>query len=140
MGPGRAPWVVLWASKVARAGSFSKNCVPPRQAERTMETQIFQHFSFRSAPPSRNPFISVFFALLRSWCNHTALKISIYFEATMEQQPHFKFSCGESHKRYFGVCPQTVLLRVCARVCHRRPSRLLRTTDCRNTTSRGAAQ
>ena len=32
-GPGRAPWRVLWASKVAQAGSFSRDCVPPRSAK-----------------------------------------------------------------------------------------------------------
>ena len=28
--PGRSPWRVLWASKVARAGSFTRECAPPR--------------------------------------------------------------------------------------------------------------
>ena len=38
LGPRRAPWSVLWASKVARARSFSRDCVPPRRVERAMQT------------------------------------------------------------------------------------------------------
>ena len=31
-GPGRAPWRVLWALKVARAGKQSRDSIPPRRA------------------------------------------------------------------------------------------------------------
>ena len=31
LGPGRAPWRVLWAFNVARAGRQSRDCIPPRR-------------------------------------------------------------------------------------------------------------
>lgn len=33
LGPGRTSWRVLWASRVARAGSFLRDCVPRRVAK-----------------------------------------------------------------------------------------------------------
>ncbi|CAM9225965.1 unnamed protein product, partial [Laminaria digitata] len=33
LSPGRAPWRVLWASKIARAGPFSRDRFPPSQSQ-----------------------------------------------------------------------------------------------------------
>ena len=46
LGPGRAPRRVLWASKVARAGSFSRRLRPsPPEPRRTMEAPQFRLFA-----------------------------------------------------------------------------------------------
>lgn len=44
----RAPLRVFWASKVARAGSFSRECIPPRRAAQDHENLQFHNFSFCS--------------------------------------------------------------------------------------------
>ena len=59
LGPDQARWRVRWASKVARAGSFSRDCVPPRRAEQG----------------HGNPNVQIFLlALLLYLQYHTALK------------------------------------------------------------------
>lgn len=49
LGPGGTPGRVLWATKVARAGNFSRHCVAPRRATQGHENPTFQLLSFARA-------------------------------------------------------------------------------------------
>ena len=51
-GPGRAPLYVLWPSQIARAGSISRGCVPPRRVAQGNDKPHFQLLVFIFAPLS----------------------------------------------------------------------------------------
>ena len=57
LGPGQAPWRVIWTSKVARADFLARNRVPPRRAEKDHgnPTRYSCFFYFRSAAVSALP-------------------------------------------------------------------------------------
>ena len=55
LAPGRAPLGVLWASKVARAGSFSMGCVPPPRAK-----QGHVNLNFVAATVQQQSYIKLF--------------------------------------------------------------------------------
>lgn len=88
-GPGRAPWRVLWASKIVQAGPFSRDRVPRRRA--TQDHRNPTILAFRSADavshrPSRSQ----------------GLYLVV---ATVKQQSHTKlFHLCDGHRRCFCVC------------------------------------
>lgn len=75
---GRAPWGVLWASKVAQAGHFQGSAFRPGGPSRATETHCFRF---------------AFFALLLCLLLYRLTPPSkyLYFEtATVQEQPRFK--------------------------------------------------
>lgn len=95
-GPSRAPWRGLSASKVARAGPLSKECVPPRRAAQDLQNPRVQLFKM------------IVFVRLLLYLHHTALQPLYFAAGTVQQRSHFKVF-RSSHR----PPPRTVLLRMC---------------------------
>lgn len=117
--PVRAPWLVLWAFKIARAGSFSRDfAFRDAEPRRTMETPQFQRFALLLLP-------------------HRPMFQALYFvAATVQQQSH--------HQALPFVTPADGCFCVCAcvRVCHVscRPINRKYHRDEMNTSYKGAGQ
>ena len=97
LGPGRTPWRVLWAFKVARAGSVSRDCIPRR----------------RAAQDHGNPKISARFALRPLY--HTAPPALEFSTLRRPRYNHSRASsvslCG-GHRRCFWVPVCAMILAV----------------------------